>query len=173
MISDPNRLLPGLQWQTREKFERLAAEFQRQAHLGVRVRSGARSCATQNGYYAQGRTTPGDVVTYAQGCHSWHVLGRAIDADPINLDGSAVGLPSDYELMGAIWKRLGGVWGGDFQQLDDPGHFEYHPGLEIEDICPDPRVCIEGSIQTETPATWPWVACAAVVAGAAAWMLLP
>jgi len=33
------------------------------------------------------------------------------------------------------------VWGGRFTNVKDPGHFEWHPGIRIEDVCPDPRSC--------------------------------
>lgn len=30
----------------------------------------------------------------------------------------------DYEILGKIWKSLGGKWGGDFRGLQDVFHFE-------------------------------------------------
>src|SRR5882724_3542792 len=104
MILDPQRLLSGVEWQTRETFERLAQLLQRQTGMHLKVRSGARSCVYQNSLYAQGRTSAGPIVTDAEGCNSWHVVGRAIDADPANADGSVSTIPSDYETAGALWK---------------------------------------------------------------------
>lgn len=56
------------------------------------------------------------------------------------LDGDAEAPDDDprYAELGAIAEKLGFVWGGNW---NDPTHFEYHPGLDIEGICPDPRDC--------------------------------
>ncbi len=114
----------------------LAAELLRRARgrfPEARVTSTRRTCAEQNAIYAQGRTTPGAIVTNARGCQSWHVCGRALD---IYLGSKAKS--ADYKWLGAQWVSLGGKWGGDF---GDPGHFEYHPGLTIERVCPNPDDC--------------------------------
>lgn len=31
----------------------------------------------------------------------------------------------EYELLGKMWKDLGGIWGGDWTSLNDIYHFEY------------------------------------------------
>lgn len=111
----------------------------------IKVLSTRRLCATQNALYAQGRTAPGQIVTHARGCQSWHVAGRAIDFMPTPADAAT------YRKIGDIAKSLGGAWGGDFKVFDkttqewkafpDLGHIEYHPGLTINDVCPDPDKC--------------------------------
>lgn len=107
------------------------------SHLGIvpRITSTKRSCAEQNALYAKGRTAPGGVVTNARGCISWHVLGRAVD---VLLDGGSL---EDYRALGAFWESLGGFWGGRIEGLDDFGHFEWHPGVSIEQLCPSPDAC--------------------------------
>ena len=99
------------------------------------VSSTLRTCDEQNAIFSRGRTTPGTIVTNARGCKSWHVLGRAID---IFVPGFT---PEDYAVLGDFWERLGGVWGGDFDGLGDFGHFEWHPGVAIEEVCPNPDQC--------------------------------
>lgn len=94
-----------------------------------KVTSSVRTCQQQNSLYAQGRSAPGQIVTNAQGCMSWHVLGRAID---ISIEG---GKDSDYRALGDYWQSLGGVWGGSFTGFYDPVHFEWHPGTKIEQVC--------------------------------------
>lgn len=114
----------------------LAAELMRVARTRFPkavVASGRRTCAEQNAIYAKGRTVPGAIVSNARGCMSWHVQGRAFD---VNLGKGAK--TSDYAWLGAEWVKLGGKWGGDFA---DYGHFEYHPGLTIEAVCPNPDDC--------------------------------
>jgi hypothetical protein len=107
--------------------------FARSRGLNPKIVYTRRSCAEQNALYAQGRTTPGNIVTGAQGCRSWHVLGRAVDID-IGSNNCA-----DYAELGAFWKSIGGVWGGDFPNIKDCVHFELrHPTLPLDALCPDP-----------------------------------
>jgi peptidoglycan L-alanyl-D-glutamate endopeptidase CwlK len=96
--------------------------------LPVEIICGLRTCEEQDELYAQGRTAPGRIVTGVPGCRSWHVHGRAVDLYAGGWD------PELYYELGRYWQELGGVWGGAF---NDYGHFEYHPGLVIGDVCPD------------------------------------
>jgi hypothetical protein len=107
--------------------------------IELKVVSTLRTCAEQNDIYAQGRTKPGRVVSNAPGCRSWHVFGRALDVLIRNSDGT-LQLDADprYEVLGDIATDLGFVWGGKW---GDAGHFEFHPGIRIEDLCPDPSDC--------------------------------
>lgn len=130
-------LWSALEPSTRE-FVREVLARARAAGLAPRLTSGRRSCAEQNRLYAQGRTAPGAIVTHARGCQSWHVAGRAVD---VTLGASAPA--SEYAKIGAIGKELGGKWGGDFPGFPDLGHLEYHPGLRIEDVCPNPDNCTD------------------------------
>lgn len=152
-LQDPKGYLPALEWQTRDQLIALASRFRSATGLDLKVRSGRRTCAEQNAIYAQGREGGGDIVTYASGCTSWHVLGRAADLDPITPSGQ--GQPeSVYRAAGNLWVSMGGVWGGNFPGFADIGHFEWHPGLTIEQACPSPSYCaaIEASIAIAPPA---------------------
>lgn len=127
----------------------------------ARVTSGRRSCAEQNALYASGRTVGGRIVTGAPGCRSWHTWGRAVDL-------YIPGWPQEaYAKLGAFWQRLGGRWGGDF---GDPGHFEWHPGVDINDMCPRGANCdlaVRGGIPlTSTQAFFTATLSAAAVVGA-------
>jgi peptidoglycan L-alanyl-D-glutamate endopeptidase CwlK len=152
-LQDPKGYLPALEWQTRDKLVELAGRFRKATGLDLRVRSGRRTCAEQNGLYAQGRDGAGEIITYASGCTSWHVLGRAADLDPITPAGVGQA-ESAYRTAGAIWVSMGGVYGGNFSGFPDIGHFEWHPGLTIGQVCPSPTYCsaIEAAIQTSMPA---------------------
>src|SRR5690606_11585098 len=46
-------------------------------------------------------------------------------------------------------EKLGGVWGGDFSGLYDPGHFESHPEKSIEDVCPENTSCYQLKVQNK------------------------
>jgi hypothetical protein len=97
--------------------------------IDAEVVSTRRSCAEQNDIYDHGA----GVTTNARGCQSWHVWGRAVD---LLVHGPAEG----YRELGDWWKAEGGVWGGDFP-IGDFGHFEWHPGVHISDICPTGAEC--------------------------------
>lgn len=120
-LEDEQRL-SELHPDARTQFRALLRQFPK-AH----IRSGIRSEATQNALYAQGRTTDGLVVTNARGCMSWHVQGRAVDLSGLTVE--------ELREVAVWWKKRGGHWGGDFTGFFDPGHFEWHPGLTIEDVC--------------------------------------
>lgn len=159
-LLDPSGQLPFLQWEARSKLASLASRFYAATglHLKVRPNGGRRTCAEQDALYAQGRTSGGEIITYAPGCTSWHVVGRAADVDPVTPAG--VGQPAtSYASAGALWESMGGVWGGNFSGFADIGHFEWHPGLSISMICPNSSYCaaVQASIQTHSP----WAAYAA------------
>lgn len=99
---------------------------------GFVLTSGLRTCAKQNDIYAQGRTAPGPIVTNVKNCRSWHVHGRAFDLDFPGFSWERV------TPLGEYWESLGGDWGGRF---NDPGHFAWHPGKRIEEVCPDENSC--------------------------------
>jgi hypothetical protein len=173
-VRDPGQKLGALHYQARESFEALARAFGQATGLDLQVRSALRSCAEQAELYGIGRTynLHSPPVTYAEGCSSWHVAGRAVDADPVDpRTGKRVGDCAVYQRAGVLWEQMGGVWGGrwtKFGPCGDAGHFEWHPGLKIADVCPDPKQCaqVQASIVTESPAFWTWaVAGAAIVVG--------
>jgi hypothetical protein len=151
---DPKNLLPTLHWEAREAFEELSKRYTA-AHpkYGLKVRSARRSCKEQNEQYRMG-------YSKVRGCKSWHVLGRAIDADPMYLTGSKAGkLVPDcriYTLAGKLWEQMGGTWGGRwlvFGPCGDGGHFQWSKGTSMAALCPDPTDCrtAEASIQTRRP----------------------
>lgn len=93
----------------------------------LRIVSGYRSMEEQERLYAQGRTAPGEIVTNAKPGRSWHNYALAFDVTP----------PSDA--AGREGERLELKWGGTFRTFDDPNHFEYHPGLTLEDAAAGKR----------------------------------
>lgn len=124
---------------TRKRVEKLLL-FARRRGIPVQIISTHRRCQDQDALYAQGRTSPGSVVTGVRGCRSWHTWGRAVDlaAPPYPPRGPG---PSCAALapLGRYWKTLGGVWGGDWK-FKDCMHFEYHPSIKISEVCPTPGV---------------------------------
>lgn len=112
-----------------ERARELGADF--------RITVGYRSPERQNELYAQGRTKPGNIVTYVRGGRSKHQTGRAIDivwrkGKGIN-DRNPKGTlydPVELEKMARIFQQAGkeqGVtvkWGGDFKTFYDGPHLE-------------------------------------------------
>jgi hypothetical protein len=131
----PSKSLADLEPTPRAKVEQLLA-FARSKGYSPEVLSTRRTCAEQDALYALGRTSPGAIVTHARGCVSWHVLGRAVD---VYLGSAAAA--EDYAVLGSYWHSIGGTWGGTFPGFADVGHFEYHPGVHIEQVCVDPTNC--------------------------------
>ena len=170
-VLDRHGLLPGVEWETRERFLALGKSFC-QANGGqylLSVRDGRRTCAKQRLIFQQGRTTPGSVVTHADGCNSWHVLGRAIDSDIVEAASGRAAGEALYRVAGELWKAMGGKWGGDFPGFPDIGHFEYHPGISISDVCPLPSACSDKMVNTIGPGFLIWAIAGTVVAGALAY----
>lgn len=135
IASDPK--LAELEFATRVQIAELLNEARERGLDDVQIASARRSCQRQNDLYAQGRTLAGPIITGARGCQSWHVWGRAADLE------ASGATRETWEKLGIWWEARGGVWGGRFTNVDDPGHFEWHPGLRIADVCPDPDACEE------------------------------
>jgi peptidoglycan L-alanyl-D-glutamate endopeptidase CwlK len=95
--------------------------------LVVRVTAGLRSWAEQDVLYAQGRITPGKVVTNARGGESWHNLGCAVDMVPMD----QIPPQPDWNLSHPVWARmvavgesLGLYSGSEFCSIKDWPHFQ-------------------------------------------------
>lgn len=102
------------------------------AGIDVLVTCTYRSYDEQTSLYAQGRTTPGPIVTYAKAGQSAHNYGLAIDVVPV-INGKP-----DWNGGDPVWQQIGGM--GQAQGLEwygAPGslfkelpHFQ-HPNWKI------------------------------------------
>ncbi len=102
--------------------------------IELAITSGHRSNEEQARLYAQGRTAPGPIVTGAKPGTSWHNHRLAFDVAPLNAAGKPH-WPNDlglWERIGRHGESVGLSWGGRWTKPDRP-HFEYHPGLTIQD----------------------------------------
>jgi peptidoglycan LD-endopeptidase CwlK len=105
------------------------------------VVSGLRTAAEQDALYAQGRTTPGHIVTNAKAGQSMHNYGLAADIVPY-LSGPTGALnwtPStpQYQAMVDALKAQGLAWGGDWIHFKDEDHFQ------LADIPANPSAAME------------------------------
>jgi peptidoglycan L-alanyl-D-glutamate endopeptidase CwlK len=94
--------------------------------LDVRIISALRSYAEQDAIYAQGRTTPGRIVTNARAGFSNHNFGLSIDIGIFKgkdyLDEHAL-----YDELGPLGESLGLEWGGRWKKLVDKPHYQFRP----------------------------------------------
>ena len=101
--------------------------------IKLRITSGYRSIQEQDDLYAQGRTKPGNIVTYLKGGYSNHNYGLAIDVVPIK-NGKADWNSPNWNKIGKIGKDVGFKWGGDWTSFKDKPHFEMMFGNTINQI---------------------------------------
>lgn len=105
------------------KVQAMLAELDAQS-ASFWVVSGYRPYAEQTALYAQGRTTPGKIVTNARAGQSSHNFGIAYD---LVRDGfmERAGLqpdyrPASYDVLGPAAQKHGIVWGGSWTFKDLP-----------------------------------------------------
>ena len=121
----------GLKPRVERGAEAIISEMKKKGHE-VRVVQGYRSREEQDKLYAQGRTTPGAIVTNAKGGESLHNFGCAVDFVFVKEGYNASSLL--WETLGAVGKRQGFVWGGDWTSLVDKPHFEMTLGYSLKDF---------------------------------------
>jgi peptidoglycan L-alanyl-D-glutamate endopeptidase CwlK len=90
-----------------------------------------RSIHEQREAYEQGRTKPGRIVTNAGPGESPHNYGLGMDVYPLIHGKLCTAFPEGDQVSDPIWQRFGAiakrcglVWGGDFK-LKDACHVEY------------------------------------------------
>ena len=89
-------------------------------NLELGFSTGYRSAAEQDALYAQGRTTPGSIVTNARGGYSQHNWGIAADFFR-NVKGHEWETPF-FEIVGPMAEKLGLGWGGRWTDFQDMPH---------------------------------------------------
>lgn len=111
--------------------------------IDIRITQGLRTIAEQDALYAQGRTTPGSIVTKAKGGSSMHNYGLAVDFCLLRKDGTiSFNMTEDMDKDGKkdwmevveVFKAHGWFWGGDFKSFKDAPHFEKGFGFTLAQI---------------------------------------
>jgi peptidoglycan L-alanyl-D-glutamate endopeptidase CwlK len=142
-VTVPNTSMPdGLHPVIADRMNQLV---QRAADIGIVVviTDDFRSAEEQDRLYEKGRTSGGNIVTYAKGGESFHNFGLAVDfalktsaGDVIwdmNYDGNG-NSRADWSEVVAIAKEFGFEWGGDWSQFKDYPHLQMDFGLSIADL---------------------------------------
>jgi peptidoglycan L-alanyl-D-glutamate endopeptidase CwlK len=111
---------------------KIMREAIKETPIDFTITSGKRELHEQVALYAQGRTKPGNIVTYTDGINnrSKHQDGLAVDLYPF-VNGKVD--VNDVESLKVIAEHIKKVasslgfhvrWGGDFQKFKDYPHFE-------------------------------------------------
>jgi peptidoglycan L-alanyl-D-glutamate endopeptidase CwlK len=103
------------------------------------ITEGLRTFETQAKYYAQGRTAPGDIITYAKPGQSYHQYGLAFDF--VNwINGKAIWpknpkADKNWMIVVDIFKSYGFEAGIDWAgKKNDPPHLEMRFGYNWSDL---------------------------------------
>lgn len=117
-----------------------------------------RSAEDQDLLYEKGRSTEGNIVTYAKGGESYHNFGLAIDFAlktpsgnviwDMQYDGNNNG-KADWTEVVKMAKALGFEWGGDWAKFKDYPHLQMNFGLTIAQLQNGERPA-ESSITADT-----------------------
>jgi peptidoglycan LD-endopeptidase CwlK len=103
--------------------------------VAIRISRSLRTWPQQDALYAQGRTAPGLVVTYARGGESFHNFGLAFDIELLDSTGRPTWdarLPG-WSIAGELGVGLGLRWGGHWKRSRDLPHFELRTQLTLEE----------------------------------------
>lgn len=126
-MRDVNLLHPLLQEKARSLIDKCRAKG-----IEIIITQTLRTKAEQDALYAQGRTTPGAIVTNCRYPQSLHCWGVAFDVAVVK-DGKATWETAYYKPVGLIGKTLGLEWGGDWVNFKDYPHFQM-PGYSHSDL---------------------------------------
>lgn len=126
-VAQEDEILSGLTPETKEKAIALIEAMARQGHF-IDITSGYRNKEQQDALYAQGRTTPGPIVTNAKWGQSSHNFRTAFDVAFLVNEQPSWAEHHPWNLLGAEGRKLGLEWGGSEAWkkagfLDRP-HFE-------------------------------------------------
>lgn len=111
-------------------FIQAAKSLATQRGLDVRIISGLRTYQEQDALYAQGRTTPGRIITNARAGYSNHNFGLAFDIGIFSgkayLEDHAL-----YTELGPLGESLGLEWGGRWKKIVDEPHYQFRPAWAV------------------------------------------
>jgi peptidoglycan L-alanyl-D-glutamate endopeptidase CwlK len=104
-------------------------------NMDLRITSGFRSFEEQDALYAQGRTTPGNIVTNARGGQSFH--NHRVSFDIVDRKKGYKLTNKDWSILGSIWDYITdgkGEWGGNWKSFVDKPHFQITLGYSLKDF---------------------------------------
>lgn len=129
MTRDIKELLPIVA----EKCQLFLDECKKQG-VSVVVTGTYRSKEEQDGIYAQGRTTVGQIVSNAKGGQSLHNWRVAFDCVPVVNGVATYNNDALWAKLSQIGVSLGLEWGGLWKTFPDKPHFQYTLGYDWPDF---------------------------------------
>jgi peptidoglycan L-alanyl-D-glutamate endopeptidase CwlK len=126
-VRDINLLHPEL----KVKAEKLI-EIAKGRGINIIITQTWRTKEEQDALYAQGRTTPGNIVTNVKYPNSLHCWGVAFDV-AVMLNGEVSWTAAHYDQVGILGESLGLEWGGRWSSFPDKPHFQL-PGYKVSDL---------------------------------------
>lgn len=93
-----------------------------------------RDIESQDALYAQGRTTPGKVVTNARGGESFHQYHCAFDFCPLVNGKPAWDDLALFQKCGEIGESVGLEWAGRWVHMKELAHLQFTGGLSLADF---------------------------------------
>lgn len=130
VISISRRIL--LHPKLRDRYIAFIEEAEERLNITLRMAQGLRTFAEQDAVYAQGRTTPGKIVTYSPAGTSYHNYGLAGDEVIVRKDGS-IDWNYDYNKIVPFAEKYDLQCGINFPHKDSD-HFEDKMGLNWRDM---------------------------------------
>jgi peptidoglycan L-alanyl-D-glutamate endopeptidase CwlK len=104
------------------------------AGIEILITSTYRDKEAQDALYAQGRTTPGKIVTNAKGGQSMHQYKCAFDFVPIVNGKAQWNDPALFGKCGEIGEKIGLEWAGRWKKMKEQAHLQYTGGLSLADL---------------------------------------
>ena len=94
-----------------------------------------RTFAESDKIYAQGRTTPGEIISNAKAGQSYHNYGLALDFN-LQINGKDIWDETNPNWITVvnIFKSHGFSWGGDWKGFKDHPHLEIRLGYNWKDL---------------------------------------
>lgn len=106
----------------------------RDAGIDLLITSTYRDHASQNAIYAQGRTTPGPIVTKAKAGESWHNYRLAFDVVPIVAGKAMWNDATLWNKIGRLGVVVGLEWAGNWTRFKEFPHFQWTGGLNLKQL---------------------------------------
>ncbi len=106
----------------------------KESGIDVMITSTYRDGESQNDLYAQGRTSPGKIVTNAKAGQSFHNYKLAFDFAPLKngkIDWNDTAL---FTKCGQIGESVGLEWAGRWKSFKELAHLQYTEGLTLKDL---------------------------------------
>jgi len=119
----------------RQLFTDFIDDAENSLNISLSIVQGLRSFSQQQAIYDQGRTKPGEIVTWSPAGTSYHNYGLAIDVCPYNDGKGGLNWNYDFAKLLPFAQKHGITWGGNFPVgKKDTDHFENKLGYNWRDL---------------------------------------